>query len=115
MDIKEFYKTIGSDGEKVLARFMGKEAMVLRFLKKFSDDKNFEEGKKAVEEGDYEKLETAAHTLKGISGNLGLEKMYEECAGVVAAVRSKEYEEASSRYKKLEEEYDKIIGLISQI
>ena len=65
MDTKTFYEIIGSDGDKVLARFMGKEAMVVRFLKKFLDDRNFEEGKQAIEEKDYKKLETAAHTLKG--------------------------------------------------
>ncbi len=115
MDTKTFYETIGSDGDKVLARFMGKEAMVVRFLKKFLDDRNFEEGKQAIEEKDYKKLETAAHTLKGICGNLGLERLYGLSADVVAEVRAGKGEEAEKKYGELEEEYKKITALISQM
>lgn len=36
MTAKEFYETIGQNYEEVLERLAGSEALVLRFLKKFS-------------------------------------------------------------------------------
>ena len=42
MTAKEFYETIGQNYEEVLERLAGSEALVLRFLKKFSTDKSGE-------------------------------------------------------------------------
>ena len=41
MTAKEFYETIGQNYEEVLERLAGSEALVLKFLKKFSTDKTY--------------------------------------------------------------------------
>ena len=50
MTAKEFYETFGQNYEEVLERLAGSEALVLKFLKKFSTDKTYaalEEAKEA--------------------------------------------------------------------
>lgn len=54
MTAKEFYETIGQNYEEVLERLAGSEALVLRFLKKFSTDKTFSELEKAMEARDVD-------------------------------------------------------------
>ena len=72
MTAKEFYETIGQNYEEVLERLAGSEALVLRFLKKFSTDKTFSELEKAMEARDIEMIFRQSHTLKGVAANLGL-------------------------------------------
>lgn len=65
-------ETIGVDEREVMARFMNNEGLYCRILKKFMEDKSYEELKKSWEDEDYEAAFRAAHTLKGVSANLGL-------------------------------------------
>ena len=67
MTAKEFYETIGQNYEEVLERLAGSEALVLRFLKKFSTDKTFSELEKAMEARDIEMIFRQSHTLKGVA------------------------------------------------
>ena len=74
---KSRLEEIGIDVDSVLDRFMGNEGILTRFLKKFLDDANYEKLKDAVEKGDAEAALTASHTLKGVSGNLSMNRLYE--------------------------------------
>ena len=76
MTVRECYEKIGSDFDKVLGR-MGSEALVKRFAVKFLEDKSFEELTESLKEKDGEDAFRAAHTLKGICANLGLDRLYE--------------------------------------
>ena len=51
MTAKEFYETIGQNYEEVLERLAGSEALVLKFLKKFSTDKTYAALEEAMAEG----------------------------------------------------------------
>ena len=75
MTVRECYEKIGSDFDKVLGR-MGSEALVKRFAVKFLEDKSFEELTESLKEKDGEDAFRAAHTLKGICANLGLDRLY---------------------------------------
>ena len=76
MTVRECYEKIGSDFDKVLGR-LGSEALVKRFAVKFLEDKSFEELTESLKEKDGEDAFRAAHTLKGICANLGLDRLYE--------------------------------------
>ena len=52
MTAKEFYETIGQNYEEVLERLAGSEALVLKFLKKFSTDKTYAALEEAMAAGD---------------------------------------------------------------
>ncbi|MEY8336437.1 Hpt domain-containing protein [Lachnospiraceae bacterium 62-35] len=114
MDVKEFYSKINVDGDVVLRRFMGKETMVIRFLKKFLDDGNFAGLDEALKNGDYEKVLVAAHSLKGVSGNLGLDCLYNESTEIVKAVREGRKEEVAPRFEKLKKDYQEIVQMIRE-
>ena len=66
----------GADVEGTLKRFMGNEALYMKFIMKFLDDKNFEGLKSSLEKNDYEGAYVSAHTLKGVTANLGLNPVY---------------------------------------
>ncbi len=66
----------GLDIDTFLKRVMGNEALVPVFVKKFAEDRNFEALKSAFANGDAKAAETASHTLKGMCGNLSLNRLY---------------------------------------
>ena len=68
----------GCDMEGTLERFMNNEALCMKFLKKFPQDVTFGEMKKAFAQGNTEEFFKAAHTMKGVSGNLGLSSLYDK-------------------------------------
>lgn len=78
---------IGVDVPTALGRFMGNEALFDRFLKKFLDDGNFDKLCEAVNNRDAENAFIAAHTLKGVAGNLGLDCITKPLLPVVEKLR----------------------------
>ena len=66
----------GADVDATLKRFMGNEALYMKFIMKFLDDKNFEGIKSNLEKNDFEGAYVSAHTLKGVTANLGLNPVY---------------------------------------
>ena len=87
MTVRECYEKIGSDFDKVLGR-MGSEALVKRFAVKFLEDKSFEELTESLKEKDGEDAFRAAHTLKGICANLGLDRLYEADSELTEKLRN---------------------------
>lgn len=62
----------GADVETTLKRFMGKESMYMKYVMKFLDDENFDKIRESLKNRDYEAAFGGAHTLKGVTANLGL-------------------------------------------
>lgn len=60
-------------------------------------------------------VETSAHTLKGVSANLGFEKLSEICAQMVMAVREGENEKITPLFHIAQEEYDAVLQCLKQI
>lgn len=87
MTLKEFYTLTGGDYEGTMARLIT-EARVKKFAHKFKDDISFSQLCSAVEEGDVKSAFMAAHTLKGVSQNLGFEPLYRAAAAVTEITRS---------------------------
>ena len=75
MTIQECYQKLDGDFEQAEKR-LSSEALIRRFLTKFLDDGSFSQLCIAMEEGDRDKAFRAAHTLKGVSGNLSLSRLY---------------------------------------
>ena len=75
MTIQECYQKLDGDFDQAEKR-LSSEALIRRFLTKFLDDGSFSQLCIAMEEGDRDKAFRAAHTLKGVSGNLSLSRLY---------------------------------------
>lgn len=113
MDKKDILKAAGVDYDGALARFMGNEGLLTRFLKKFLDDPNFLGLQSALEQGDTEAAFRAAHTLKGVAGNLSLTELYDKAAKISEVLRGGDLEGAKAILPEVQETYQKIIDAIN--
>lgn len=74
MTLSEFYSSIGESLNEVLER-LRMESRVEKYLKLFLSDPSFTELKEAFAGNDAQTAFRAAHTLKGVAANLGLNKL----------------------------------------
>ena len=86
MTLKEFYAAVGGDYDATLNR-IPKESMVLRFAKKYADDKTYAQLTEAVKVQDWETAFRASHTLKGVAQNLGFDRLYAVSVPLTEAMR----------------------------
>lgn len=111
MDIRECYELIGGDFEDVMGRFQ-KESLVERFLLKFEKDPSMDDLRRAVSECKIEESFLAAHTLKGVAGNLALTKLAEVASALTEQLRSRQNPADADLVKCVDEEYQRVIGII---
>ena len=76
-NFKEIFATYGVDYDATLRRFAGNMALYLRVLGMLPNDKSLEKLGAAIDSGDLDNAFEAAHTLKGVAGNLGLTPLCE--------------------------------------
>ena len=69
MTIQECYRLLGGDYNEAL-RGIPSAALIDRFVRKFLDDKSYEQLIEAVDSSDRAAAFRAAHTLKGVCANL---------------------------------------------
>lgn len=86
MELKDFFKEVGGDYEKVLLRIPDQN-MVKKFICKFADDGSYSELKNALEGEDIPTAFRAAHTLKGIAANLGLDALAKAASELTEQLR----------------------------
>lgn len=86
MTIEECYERMGGDYDQVLKR-LPSAGLVKKFITKFLDDGSFAELNSAMEQGDRELAFRAAHTLKGVSANLGLERLRRSASELTELLR----------------------------
>ncbi len=89
-------KNAGIDTDALIKRLMGNEALISVFVKKFTEDKTFEELKAAFGEKDIKQAEIKSHTLKGMCGNLSLTRLYDLFAEQTMLLRRGEFDEAEA-------------------
>ena len=92
-EFREIFEVYGADYNSTMARFMGKEAMYLKFLDMLFKDDNLEKLGTALEQQDYEAAFAAAHTLKGVVGNMGLTPLFNAVCAIVESIRKREVPE----------------------
>lgn len=74
MTIQECYQKLGGDYAQVEKRLPGIH-LIRKFIAKFLDDGSYPELCRAMEQGQTEESFRAAHTLKGVSANLGFDRL----------------------------------------
>lgn len=106
----------GADVENTLKRFMGNEAIYEKFLKKFMDNSNYSGLAESIQAKDYEEAFKCAHTLKGVSANLGLDPIYKAASELTEEVRGKANDEVNSeRVQEIWQELQKAYQLFSDL
>lgn len=114
MTIEECYEVVGGDFEEVLERLMRKE-LVQKFLFRFPEDKSFSALMAALDKKDTETAFRMAHTLKGLSQNLGLKKLYESSARLTEELRPMVWKDFEAISKQVEEDYNLTVSAIGQL
>ena len=104
----------GLDLNSALDRFMNNEALLERFLAKVPADPNHDRLTAAIAAGDKEGALTAAHTLKGVCGNLSMTALFELLTRQVAAFRADDWEGAVAMMPELDRMYNGLCAAIAQ-
>ncbi|MFV9644981.1 MAG: Hpt domain-containing protein [Desulfobacterales bacterium] len=69
---------------------------------------------RAIEEKDFDVIDKTAHSLKGASGNLGLNRVYELAFEIERMGKAKNIEGIDKIYQELEEELERFKEFISR-
>ena len=111
MTLTEFYQSVGGDYEGTLARLIT-EARIKKFAHKFKSDPSYGELCCALDAGDREAAFLAAHTLKGVSQNLGFEGLY-RCSSAVTEILRAGSLETGNLMDEVKLQYDKVINALA--
>ena len=109
----------GTDVDTVLKRFLGNEAMYMKFIMKFLDDKSYQGLIENIGKRDYEEAFKSAQTLKGVTANLGIEPVCAAATLITDLLRNKQPEEVDAALldqygKQLTEAYDRFREIIEE-
>lgn len=102
--LEQAYHELGADYEGVTTRLMG-DALVARFVGKFFEDESFAKLGEALAAQDVKAAFMAAHTLKGVCQNLGLDNLYAPSSELTEVLRAGSLEGADELYAKVADEY----------
>ena len=111
MTLEECYNALGGSYTDVLSRLMN-DKMITKYLGKFTEDTSYNDIFAALEAKDYETAFRAAHTLKGLCLNLGLEKLYKSA---YEALRGKTDETPPAMLEELKANYESSVLAIKQL
>ncbi len=115
MKIAEFYEKINANYNEVLDRMLGREALVIKFLTKYSTDPSFSRLEEAVNGGNVEEIFRASHTLKGVSSNLGLKPITDSTHILVELTRAGKSEGIDALFADISKAYHDVLAMIETI
>lgn len=101
--------------EEAIARFAGNSGLYKKFLLKFLSDDNYNRIGEAVEKNDITGMEEAAHTLKGVSGNLGMKRLYDACSDMVIRIRRGDVSGAKEVYPEIQDAYEQVCAAVKML
>ncbi len=106
-EFKKLFEAYGGDYQATMARFLDNEAMYLKFLPKLFQDDNLQKLGDALDAGNLSDAFSAAHTLKGLTGNLGLTPLYDSIRAIVEPLRQNKAAETNEAYDAKANKSDK--------
>ena len=84
---------------------MGNQAKYPKILGMLFQDQNLQKLGDALEGGDMQAAFEAAHTLKGVVGNMGLTPLYQAVCAIVEPLRAKEGADYAALYRAVRAQY----------
>lgn len=114
MNINECYQAMGADYEEVFGRLRN-ERLITKFVLKFPGDPSFSQLQSTLEEKNVEEAFRAAHTLKGVSQNLGFTPLYEATATLTEVLRAGNLPEDDNMMNAVAKEYERTVAAIEQL
>ncbi|MCQ2083622.1 MAG: Hpt domain-containing protein [Bacteroidaceae bacterium] len=114
MTLKECYDKLEGDYEGACKRLIN-EKLLLRFLQKFPEDPSMQLLRDAVNKDDIENSFRSVHTLKGVSGNLGLTALYNAAVNLTEQLRPRQETADMNLFQALTCEYDRTISVLHEM
>lgn len=111
MTIEACYEVLGGDYPEVLSR-LKKEERIQKFAIKFLTDDSYSVLQQMLNSEDMEEAFRAAHTLKGLSQNLGFTKLYHSSSQVTEFLRLKNADEAKKLMPQVGEAYGQTVAAL---
>lgn len=105
----------GVDVDGALERFLGNTDLFHKFLIKFLDDSNMKKLRAAMAAGNVTDAFSAAHTLKGVCGNLSLIKLQKIVSEQTELLRKKDMAGAAKMMPEILDEYNHISTIIREL
>ena len=113
-DLKTELIEAGVDYEGALERFIGRDDLYRKFIFKFLDDKNMEYLEEHLKNEDVEEAFKVAHTIKGVTGNLGFDNLFNVDIPLVEGLRAGSMDGAWERFEDLKKMYDETCEIIKR-
>ena len=111
MTLFELYETVGGDYQNVLERLGDMETIEI-FVLRFSDDFSYSQLLQYLQKNDLKHAFCAAHTLKGVSQNLGFSRLG-DCASTLCEVLRKKIAPSEDLLQQLKREFCCVITAIN--
>ena len=108
MTIQECYQKLGGDYAQAEKRIPS-AALIKKFIAKFLSDGSYAELCRAMQDGQREQAFRAAHTLKGVCGNLSLDRLYLSASQLTELLRPETdaiSPEAAALFETVKLDYD---------
>ena len=99
----------GIDYVDAMDRMDNSEDLYKTLALKYLDNDNYAELIAAMDVGNYDDAYKAAHSLKGVSGNLSFKKIFDVSAAVSTALFQGEYQAAAEMLPDLKAAHDQVI------
>ena len=110
----ESLQDLGNDTQSAVRRFAGNTDLYTHFLLNFLKDDTYQKLSAALQCEDWKAMLSEAHTLKGVAGNLGLNKLHQISADIVAALRAGDFTAAKDAYGVLAIAYQEIRAILEK-
>ena len=105
---------LGVNMEEIMDRFMEDKELYVNCLDRFMEEKTFEDLNENLKGKDFENAFNCAHSLKGVSANLGLHQLYEAVCNLVEPLRAKQHEGLDGLYDNIMAEKSKIEAVMEK-
>ncbi|MBP5151502.1 MAG: Hpt domain-containing protein [Lachnospiraceae bacterium] len=103
------------DYEEVLERFADNEELFIKCLHKFAANNPYDGLIKALEDRNVSDAFEAAHSLKGVSGNLGFKRLYSVIKEITEVFRAGSLEVSPEDMAELKDSYIEVLQVINSL
>ena len=116
MTVQECYAAFGGNYEEVVSRLRTDER-IARFLQKVVTDGSYQLLIDSIASGNVDEAFRAAHTLKGICGNLSITRFGESSSALTEVLREKRVinDEVYSLLETVKVDYELTVNSIKQL
>ena len=110
-DLTDRLEAYGVDLSKTMERFLWDERLYLKCFRMLLEDPNLQKLGAALTAENYKDAFDAAHTLKGVSANMGLTPLYDAVCAIVEPLRANDCGDKDGlmqKYQVIQTEFEKV-------